>query len=48
MTLIQKRTMLDKQGHSHSDERMDLLERFEQVFPDAKIHCLTSYREFIG
>lgn len=41
-------TMLDKRGNSTSDERMDLLERFEQVFPDADIHCLTGDREFIG
>ncbi len=26
-------TMLDKQGNSHSDERIDLLECFERVFP---------------
>ncbi|MEM9156261.1 MAG: IS4 family transposase [Cyanobacteria bacterium P01_F01_bin.33] len=41
-------TMLNKQGNSHSDERMDLLERFERVFPEVKIHCLTGDREFIG
>ncbi len=41
-------TMLDKQGNSHSDEHIDLLERFERVFPDAKVRCLTGDREFVG
>lgn len=41
-------TMLDKRGNSNSDERIELLERFERVFPDAEIHCLTGDREFIG
>ena len=41
-------TMLDKRGNSNSDERIALLERFERVFPEAKIHCLTGDREFIG
>lgn len=27
---------------------MDLLERFERLFPDAQIHCLTGDREFVG
>jgi hypothetical protein len=41
-------TMLDKRGNSNSDERIELLERFERVFPEAKIHCLTGDREFVG
>ncbi|MEO1095705.1 MAG: IS4 family transposase, partial [Cyanobacteria bacterium J06638_28] len=41
-------TMLDKRGNSNSDERMDLLERFQRVFPNAQIHCLTGGREFVG
>lgn len=41
-------TMLDKKGNSNSQERMDLLERFEKVFPNAEIHCLTGDREFVG
>ena len=41
-------TLLDKQGNSNRDERMDLLERFERLFPKAQIHCLTGDREFIG
>ena len=27
---------------------MDLLERFERLFPKAQIHCLTGDREFVG
>ena len=41
-------SLLDKRGNSHSDERMDLLERFERLFPDTQIHCLTGDREFVG
>jgi hypothetical protein len=41
-------TLLDKRGNSHSDERMDLLERFERLFPKAELHCLTGDREFVG
>lgn len=41
-------TLLDKGGNSNSDERMDLLERFEALFPDAAIAYLTADREFIG
>ncbi len=40
--------MLDKQGNSDSDERMDLLDRFYDLFPDAEIAYLTGDREFIG
>ena len=40
--------MLEKKGHSHSDERIDLLERFYSIFPDAKVAYLTGDREFIG
>jgi hypothetical protein len=29
--------MLDKKGNSHSNERMDLLDRFREVFPDAEV-----------
>ena len=38
-------TMLDKKGNSNSDERMDLLDRFEQIFPDAKIDYISGERE---
>ncbi len=41
-------TMLDKQGNSNSGERMDLMDRFEFLFPQVQIACLTADREFIG
>lgn len=41
-------TMLDKQGNSNSDERMDLLDRFERLFGHVQVNCLTADREFIG
>ncbi len=41
-------TELDKKGNSHSQERMDLLERFEALFPDVAVAYLTADREFIG
>ena len=34
-------TLLETQGNSPSAARFDRLERFERVFPDAEIHCLT-------
>ena len=40
--------MLDQKGNSDSDERMDLLERFKQIFPDAQIAYVTGDREFVG
>ena len=40
--------MLEKKGNSHSDERMDLLERFYSIFPDAKVAYLAGDREFVG
>ena len=40
--------MLDKKGNSDSDERMDLLDRFKQIFPDAQIAYVTGDREFVG
>lgn len=41
-------TTLDKKGNSNSDERMDLLDRFHFIFPDAQVAYLTGDREFIG
>ena len=41
-------TMLEKKGNSNGDERMDLLDRFYNLFPDAKVAYLTGDREFIG
>ena len=40
--------MLDKKGNSNSSERMDLLDRFHDIFPDAEIAYLTGDREFVG
>jgi hypothetical protein len=40
--------MLEKKGNSSSDERMDLLDRFDQIFPHAQIAYLTGDREFVG
>lgn len=40
--------MLDKKGNSHSDERMDLIDRFRTIFPDAEIAYLTGDRELVG
>lgn len=33
--------MLEKKGNSNSDERMDLLDRFYSIFPDARVAYLT-------
>lgn len=41
-------TMLEKQGNSNSEERMDLLDGFLAQFPDVKVNYLTADREFIG
>ena len=41
-------TMLSKKGNSNSDERMDLVDKFREIFPDAKIAYLCGDREFIG
>ena len=40
--------MLDKKGNSDTDERLDLLDEFLMVFPDAKVNYLTADREFVG
>jgi hypothetical protein len=40
--------MLEKKGNSNSTERMDLLDRFREVFPDAQVAYLCGDREFIG
>lgn len=39
---------LDKKGNSNTDERIDLIERFAKIFPDAEIDYLCGDREFIG
>ena len=42
-------TMLEKKkGNSNSTERMELLERFEKLFPHVEIDYLAGDREFIG
>ena len=40
--------MLEKKGNSNADERMDLLERFYSIFPNAEVAYLTGDREFVG
>jgi hypothetical protein len=40
--------MLDKKGNSNTDERIDLLKEFFEVFPAAKVEYLTADREFVG
>lgn len=30
------------------DERMELMERFYELFPDVQVRCLTPDREFVG
>ncbi len=39
---------MDKKGNSNSSERMDLMDRFYQIFPDARVAYLTGDREFVG
>ena|GEM_PF-2996221 len=40
--------MLDKKGNSDSDERMNLLDRFQKIFPETQIADLCGEREFLG
>lgn len=40
--------MLDKKGNSNTDERIDLMERFYELFPHTQVRCLTTDREFVG
>jgi hypothetical protein len=40
--------MLDKKGNSNTSERVELLEEFFEVFPDAEVEYLTADREFLG
>ena len=41
-------TMLEKKGNSNSSERMDLVDQFWQIFPDAQVSYICGDREFIG
>jgi len=40
--------MLPKKGNSNRSERMDLFDKFREIFPDADIAYLCGDREFIG
>jgi len=40
--------MLDKKGNSNSEERIDLLDEFFEVFPEVEVAYLTGDREFLG
>lgn len=40
--------MLEKKGNSNSNERMDLLDRFREVFPDTEVAYICGDREFVG
>lgn len=40
--------MLDKKGNSNTEERIDVLEAFFTIFPDAKVAYLCTDREFVG
>lgn len=40
--------MLDKKGNSNTNERIDLMERFYDLFPHTQVRCLTTDREFVG
>lgn len=40
--------MLKKQGNSNTEERMDLLDRFQTIFPQAQVAYVTADREFVG
>jgi len=41
-------TMLEKKGNSNSCERMDLLDKFWEIFPTAQVSYVGGDREFIG
>ncbi len=40
--------MLEKKGNSNSNEPMDLLARFREVFPDTEVAYICGDREFVG
>lgn len=40
--------MLYKKGNSNTDERIDLMERFYELFPNIQVRCLTTDCEFVG
>jgi len=40
--------MLDKKGNSSTQERINLLNEWQQLFPQRQVQCLTADREFMG
>jgi hypothetical protein len=40
--------MLDKKGNSNTNERIELLEEFFELFPEVDVAYLTADREFLG
>lgn len=40
--------ILDLKGNSNTQERLELMEEFTQIFPDAEVAALCGDREFIG
>lgn len=40
--------MLDKKGNSNTQERIELLDEWQQLFPQRQVQCLTADREFMG
>jgi hypothetical protein len=40
--------MLDKTGNSDTDERLDLLDRVREIFPEVRVDFITADREFVG
>ncbi|MGH2416689.1 MAG: IS4 family transposase, partial [Microcystaceae cyanobacterium] len=40
--------MLEKKGNSNTEERVEILEAFFKIFPDAKVAHLCTDREFVG
>jgi hypothetical protein len=41
-------SMLDKQGNSHTGERIEIINRYIRLFGDRTIDCLLADREFVG
>ncbi|MDR1602522.1 MAG: hypothetical protein LBS42_08860 [Tannerella sp.] len=41
-------TMLNKRGNSHTDGRIEIMNRFIRLFGKDRIDCLTADREFVG
>jgi hypothetical protein len=41
-------SMLDKRGNSHTQERIDIIDRYIKLFGQESIDCLLADREFVG